>query len=84
MRASHGRLILGGLGLGTVLAVGLTGLHAQTPGYQGPRTPDGKPDLNGIWQVLDTPDWDLLPHSAHVLIDGTRRVVVPMNRNDVP
>jgi hypothetical protein len=75
MRGSHGRLILGGLGLGTVLAVALTGLHAQTPGYQGPRTPDGKPDLNGIWQVLDTADWDLLPHSAQEGVPAGQGVV---------
>jgi hypothetical protein len=32
--------------------------------YNGPRTPDRKPDLNGIWQVLGTAHWNLEPHSA--------------------
>ena len=32
--------------------------------YSGPRTPDGKPDLNGIWQVLSTAHWNLEAHSA--------------------
>jgi hypothetical protein len=32
--------------------------------YNGPRTPDRKPDLNGIWQVLSTAHWNLEPHSA--------------------
>jgi hypothetical protein len=32
--------------------------------YNGPRTPDGKPDLNGIWQVLGTAHWNLEAHSA--------------------
>jgi hypothetical protein len=32
--------------------------------YSGPRTPDGKPDLNGIWQVLGTAHWNLEAHSA--------------------
>src|SRR5579859_4391353 len=30
-----------------------------------PRTKEGKPDLTGIWQALDTSlDWDIQPHSA--------------------
>jgi hypothetical protein len=33
-------------------------------GYSGPRTPDRKPDLNGIWQVLGTAHWNLEAHSA--------------------
>ena len=32
--------------------------------YKGPRTPDGKPNLNGIWQVISTAHWNLEPHSA--------------------
>jgi len=27
------------------------------------RTPDGKPNLNGIWQALNTANWDLEDHS---------------------
>ncbi len=33
-------------------------------GYNGPRTPDRKPDLNGIWQVLGTAHWNVEAHSA--------------------
>jgi len=29
-----------------------------------PRTADGKPDLNGIWQALNTANWDLEDHAA--------------------
>ena len=29
-----------------------------------PRTADGKPDLNGIWQAMSTAHWDLEDHSA--------------------
>jgi hypothetical protein len=32
--------------------------------YQAPRTPDGKPDLNGIWQALGTAHWNLEGHAA--------------------
>src|SRR5262245_46545567 len=41
------------------------GRGAQTPArYAGPRTPDGKPDLNGIWQALGTAHYNLEAHSA--------------------
>src|ERR1700724_643969 len=39
---------------------------AQTPAYRAPRTADGKPDLNGIWQALNTADWDLEGHAAAI------------------
>lgn len=32
--------------------------------YQGPRTRDGKPDLNGVWQVINTANWNLQTHNA--------------------
>jgi hypothetical protein len=62
-----------------LLTIGIAGIAAQAqrgasaprapaaPGtstYNGPRTPDRKPDLNGIWQVLGTAHWNLEAHSA--------------------
>jgi|SRR5579864_5025533 len=29
-----------------------------------PRLPDGHPNLNGVWQAMNTANWDLMPHSA--------------------
>jgi hypothetical protein len=39
---------------------------AQTPAapYRAPRTGDGRPDLNGIWQALDGPNWNIEAHAA--------------------
>src|SRR5207249_9895718 len=36
----------------------------QAPGYRAPRTADGKPNLNGIWQTLNEANWDLEAHAA--------------------
>ena len=41
---------------------GATARNRQS--YRAPRTPDGKPNLNGIWQALTTAGWDLQDHAA--------------------
>jgi hypothetical protein len=38
--------------------------RAQAPANGIPRLPDGKPNLNGIWQANNTANWDLLTHRA--------------------
>src|SRR5262245_7193735 len=50
-----------------VSAIVLPGTRAegQTPAaYRAPRLPDGKPDLNGIWQALNEANFDLEAHMA--------------------
>ena len=49
--------VLASLLLAVMPAVG------QTPAYRAPRL-NGKPDLNGNWQALNTANWDLEDHSA--------------------
>ena len=36
----------------------------QASTYKAPRTPDGKPNLNGIWQANNTANYDLQGHAA--------------------
>jgi len=43
---------------------------AQTAPYRAPRMADNHPNLNGIWQALNTANWDLRGHAA-----GMGRVV---------
>lgn len=40
---------------------------AQTPApaYRPARLPDGKPNLNGIWQAMNTANWNLEDHASH-------------------
>jgi hypothetical protein len=38
--------------------------QATRAAYRAPRTPDGRPNLNGIWQAMNTAHWDIEAHSA--------------------
>jgi hypothetical protein len=39
-------------------------LAAQTGAYKPPHGPDGHPNLNGIWQAMNTANWNLEDHAA--------------------
>jgi hypothetical protein len=42
-------------------------LAGQNPaGYRAPRTADGKPNLNGLWQAMNEADWDLVAHGPRL------------------
>ncbi len=47
-----------------LLLLGAMSAAGQTGAYKAPRGPDGHPDLNGIWQALNTADWDVEGHAA--------------------
>ena len=50
--------------LGLVVGWGVLRPSAGEGAYQVPRTADGTPDLNGIWQAMNTANWDLQGHPA--------------------
>src|SRR6266481_245562 len=56
--ASAEAALMAALWVGAVPTIG----QAQT--YKAPRTADGKPDLNGIWEALNTANWDIQDHAA--------------------
>jgi hypothetical protein len=45
-----------------ILGVGVVQMAGQE--YRAPRGPDGKPDLNGIWQTLNEANFDIEAHIA--------------------
>jgi len=55
---------------------GVATAAAQTSStYTPPRTRDGHPDLQGVWQVLNTAAWDLEDHGARLGVPAGRGVV---------
>src|SRR5688572_27603514 len=48
----------------TALAAAATLTLAAQTTYKAPRTSDGKPNLTGIWQAMNTAHWDIEDHSA--------------------
>ena len=50
--------------LGAAMATLAMPVAGQTPPYRAPRTASGKPDLNGIWQALNTANYDIQAHMA--------------------
>jgi len=50
--------------MAAVLWLAVTVAAGQTPAYRAPRSADGTPDLNGIWQALNEANWNIEGHSA--------------------
>ena len=63
------------LAVASLVQVATTAQAPASSSYKGPRTPDGKPDLNGIWQALSEAHFNLEPHSAQMGIQAGMGVV---------
>ena len=63
-----------------VVTVSFCTVAVQAQAYRAPRTADGKPNLNGIWQALNEAYWDIEGHAAapgRVLALGAADAVAP-------
>jgi hypothetical protein len=76
------RLKILGSGLAALIAVVSFSVAAAAPAKI-PRTPDKHPDLNGVWQVLNTANWDIEPHAARAALALRPGPVVPVPAREV-
>ena len=64
--------------LSAVIAAAIPQIAASQD-YEPPRTPDGRPDLQGIWQAMNTAVWNIQDHSAEYGVPAGQGVVVGNN-----
>src|SRR5271155_4256803 len=56
------RTLVSKYAMATIIAIGVVPLAGQA--YRAPGAPDGRADLNGIWQVLNEANYDVEGHMA--------------------
>ncbi len=57
---------------------------ARTPPYKAPRGPDGvHPDLNGVWQVMNTANYNIEPHGPSAALQMRPGRVTPVPAREV-
>jgi hypothetical protein len=66
MRARFGVAILLGVAAvsAAIVLVTMIPLSSQGQTYRAPRTADGRPNLTGIWEAMNTANWDIQAHVA--------------------
>ncbi len=67
------------IALSAAAAVMIGVISANSMAQTIPRTPDGKPDLNGIWQTMGSANWNLEPHpaSAGPIVEAGALLAIP-------
>ena len=63
-RFSGSMMAIATAGVIAVLWLVMKPTSGQGQAYRAPRTADGRPNLNGIWQALNTANWDIQDHAA--------------------
>ena len=58
------KLVSAVVGISTWVLLAANAASGQTAPYRAPRAWDGHPNISGIWQALNTADWNLEDHSA--------------------
>lgn len=82
MRNPFGAMTIGAMAFAIVFCLTAPPAAAQTPPSGSiPRAPDGKPDLSGFWQVMNSAWLDIQDHSAEKDIPAGRGVV---DGNEIP
>ena len=64
MRSRPGQSLMTLAAVAAAILLGATQLPGQTATYKAARGPDGKPNLNGIWQAMNAGHWDIEAHPA--------------------
>jgi len=78
-------MIAAGILCGTTCAALLPMLaQAPAPTFKAPRTPDGQPNLMGIWQVMSTAHWNVEPHGASTGVPAGLGVIVDPPDGKIP
>jgi hypothetical protein len=68
--------------LGALLGLSLLPSLVVAQSTDIPRTPTGRPDMNGLWQALGNAHWDIEPHAARPALQMQPGPVVPVPANE--